>query len=268
MTRRIIAALAALFVALIGSVAVVAYARAADQRALAGQEAVQVFVAEKEVPAGTTAGKAVEQGLIAQKLIARTAVPEGALTAVDGGYDQLVATSTIQPGELVMRARFSARGATEGALSVPEGMFAVSIALDDPSHVGPFVSVGSKVAVFDTFNVAETVTSDTTPAGDHIQDRHEFSRATRLLLSSVEVLAVGDTTTTTRAKKADDAAAAVGTPVQVTTTMFTLAVSQVQAELLIHGARTGTLTFALIGPGAKAAPGAGVADPKLFEVAK
>src|SRR3954471_10804612 len=93
MSRRILAALAALLIAVVGSVAVVAYARAADQRALAGQEAVRVYVAKKEVPAGTTAGQAVQDGLIVQELIARKGVPENALTDVPADYAQLTATS-------------------------------------------------------------------------------------------------------------------------------------------------------------------------------
>jgi pilus assembly protein CpaB len=272
MTRRIIAAIAALLIALAGSLAVMSYARAADERALAGQEAVRVYVAELEVPAGTTAGKAVEDGLIVPTLIARKGVPDGALTSVEGGYDQLVASSAIQPGELVLRTRFAARGTTQGALGVPEGKLAVSVALDDPSRVGPFVTVGAKVAVFDTFNVQEADTKNSTPAGDRLQDRHEYTRATRLLLPEVEVIAVGATTTTRTAPSTADeestGALAAGPALQATTTLMTLAVTQEQAEKLVHASRTGTVTFALLGPDATATPGAGVDDRRLFEVAK
>ena len=34
----------------------------------------------------------------------------------------------------------------------------------------------------------------------------------------------------------------------------------------MHASRTGTLTFALLGPGTTATPGAGVDDRSLFEV--
>jgi pilus assembly protein CpaB len=269
MTRRLFAVVVALLVAAGGAVAVVGYARTADRRALAGQQAVHAFVAVKPVPAGTTAGKAVADGLIARKLIARAAVPDDVLTAVEGGYDQLVATSAIQPGELVLRPRFAARGTTQGALLVPEGLLAVSVALDDPSHVGPFVTVGSQVAVFDTFNVLETNAKDVTPAGDHLTDRHEYRRATRLLLPSVEVLAVGAATTAMPvpdpAKKSGSSA--VSGAQADATALFTLAVTQKQAELLVHAARTGTLTFALLGPNTGAQPGRGVDDLSLFAVA-
>jgi pilus assembly protein CpaB len=267
--RRLLVALLAVVIASAGGLAVMNYARAADRRALAGQEAVRAYVAEEVVPAGTTAGKAVEDGLIVQKLIARTAVPDGVLTGVDGGYDQLVATSAIQPGELVLRTRFAARGTTQGTLLVPEGLLAVSVALDDPSHVGPFLAVGSKIAVFDTFNVLEADKKGQTPAGDHLQDRHEYNRATRLLLPEVEVLAVGATTTVQDAKDDQEAAAGLAAAGgQNTLTLFTLAVTQAQAEKLVHAARTGTMTFALLGPETSVSQGKGVNDRSLFEVTK
>jgi pilus assembly protein CpaB len=269
MSRRIVAAIAALLIAVVGSVAVVAYARAADQRALAGQEAVRAYVAAKEVPAGITAGQAVKDGLIVQQLIARKGVPEEALTAVPAEYAQLVATSAIQPGEMVLRSRFAAHGAAQGVLPVPTGLLAVSVSLDDPSHVGSFVTVGSKVAVFDTFNVQEADKSDLTPAGDHLQDNHGFTRATRLLLPSVEVLAVDDSITVTNRSESEDKPAGLGAAaLQQTTTLLTLAVTQDQAQKLVHGARTGTLTFALLGPGAHATPGDGVNDRNLFKEAR
>jgi pilus assembly protein CpaB len=274
MTRRLLAGVTALLVALCGVVSVVAYARTADRRALAGQQAVRVFVAVRGVPAGTTAGTAVAQGLIVPELVARRAVPDGVLTSIEGGYDQLVATSAIQPGELVFRARFAARGTTRGALLVPEGLLAVSVALDDPAHVGPFVTVGSKVAVLDTFNVRETGASPSggagrpgdpagdLPAGDPRMDQHEYVRATRVLVPSVEVLAVGTSTTTVTPPASADGKAASGGAGEVT--VFTLAVTQAQAEVLVHAVRTGTLTFALLGPGSGATAGPGVDDRSLF----
>ena len=170
----------------------------------------------------------------------------------------------------MLKTRFAARGTTQGTLLVPEGMLAVSVALDDPSHAGPFTVVGSKVAVLDTFNVQEGDKSGTTPAGDGLQDRHEYTRATRLLLPSVEVLAVGQSTTVTAPYDARDTsghgtATAAG---QDTTTLFTLAVTQDQAERLVLASRTGALTFALAGPKAIVAPGAGQTDRTLFGVTK
>jgi pilus assembly protein CpaB len=271
MNRRVLAGAAAAIIAITGAGAVVVYARAADQRALEGQRAVTAYVVREQVPAGTTAGKAVAEGLIVQELIARKAVPDDVLTSTRGGYDQLVATTALQPGTIVLRPQFAARAATEGQLSIPEGKFAVSVALDDPSHVGPFISVGSHVAIFDTFNVQEMDTKDETPAGDHLQDRHEYTRATRLLLPDVEVLAVGATTTAATSADLADAEEDAVEPVAMQTAdariLVTVAVTQAQAEKIVHVARTGTMTLALVGPEAAATPGAGTDDRRLFKVA-
>jgi pilus assembly protein CpaB len=85
----------------------------------------------------------------------------------------------------------------------------------------------------------------------------------------VEVLAVGATTTTVAPPPTDaQTSAAIGTAGagQTTTTLFTLAVTQEQAERIIHSSRTGALTFALLGPEAHATTGKGVDDRTLFEV--
>jgi hypothetical protein len=44
MSKRILAGLAALFLAVVGAVAVLAYAHGADRRALKGQEAIGAYV--------------------------------------------------------------------------------------------------------------------------------------------------------------------------------------------------------------------------------
>ena len=142
MNKRILVGVAALLLAAIGTTAVLLYARGADRRALQGQEAVSAYVVRKDVPAGTTARKAIDDGLIVKELIASKGVPEGTLTSVDSGYENLVATSDMQPGELVLQSRFGTQAAVDGRLVVPEGKMAVSVALDDPYHVGPFLSVG------------------------------------------------------------------------------------------------------------------------------
>lgn len=272
MNRRVVAGTTAAVIAIAGAGAVVLYARSADERALEGQRAVTAYVVREQVPAGTTAEKAVEEGLMVQELIARKAVPDDVLTSTSGGYDQLVATTTLQPGTIVLKPQFAAKATTQGQISVPEGKFAVSVALDDPAHVGPFVTVGSHVAIFDTFNIQETDARDETPAGDKLQERHEYSRATRLLVPDVEVLAVGATTTAVTADPSSGDPAADVEQVASTTldslTLITVAVTQPQAEKIVHAAHTGTMTFALIGPDAAAVPGAGIDDRRLFKVAK
>jgi pilus assembly protein CpaB len=271
MNKRILAGVVAVLLAVVGTVAVFAYARGADRRALQGQTAIGAYVAVKDVPAGTTAAKAISDGLIVKEMIASKGVPEGALTSVDSSYDALVATSDLQPGELVLRTRFGTVAATDGKLAIPNGQMAISVALDDQSHVGSFLTVGSHIAVFDTFNQLEKCTCHTplplsvqTPSGDHLQDSHGFQRATRVLVPDVTVLAVGGTTIVSSDKSnssSDMQAAADNSNV---TTLITLAVTADQAARIIQAERTGTMTFALLGADAVPTKGSGVNDPGLF----
>jgi pilus assembly protein CpaB len=267
MTRRILIGFLAIVLAAVGTGAVLAYAHGADRRALAGQQAVNAYIVRKDVPAGTTVSKAVDDGLIVRELVARKGVPEGALTQVDSGTEGLVATTELAPGQVVLKSVFGSQAAVPGRLAVPTGKMAVSVALDDASHVGSFLTVGSHIAVFDTFNIQEK-RAGLTPAGDHIQDQHIYARATRVLAPDLLVLAIDDTTVAPSGKNSSDGqnssdmqnASADST----TTALITLAVTQDQAQRLIHGARTGTMTFALLGSNAVPAPGTGVDDSNLF----
>ena len=168
----------------------------------------------------------------------------------------------------MLSERFGTAAAAGTRLQVPQGKLAISLSLDDPSHVGSFVVVGSHVAVYDTFNAQESDTKGRTPAGDHLQDRHEFTRATRLLEPDVSVLALGTTSAATSSTTGKDASTTSGmqdvssqTPVAL---LVTLAVTPDQAQRLIHAERTGTLTFALLGDDTPPKTGAGVDDRSLF----
>jgi pilus assembly protein CpaB len=261
MNRRAWAVVLAVVLAVLGTFTVFMYVRNADARALAGQEVTDVYVAVKEVPVGTTAQTAVDDGLMVKQEIAAKGVPDDALTTVDSSNAELVATSNIQSGEIVLTQRFATTAAAPGVLALPDGMMAVSVALADPAHVGSFLEAGAEVTVFDSFNVAENKPG-TTPAGDHLTDNHDYTRATRVLLPRVSVLAVGATTTT--GSTDSSSSSQTGTPANQAVTLVTVAVTQDQAEKLIHGAQTGTLYLGLLNSQSTVDWGNGIDDRNLF----
>lgn len=53
MNKKLLGVATALMLALIGTVALVAYVTNAEERALAGEELVEVYVVTTEIPAGT-----------------------------------------------------------------------------------------------------------------------------------------------------------------------------------------------------------------------
>jgi pilus assembly protein CpaB len=263
MNRRVTAVVAAVLLALLGTAAVLMYVRSADKRALAGQEAVQVYVAQKLVPAGTSLSDAVAGDLIAQEEVAAKGVPAQPLPTMSPSSAELVAVSDIQPGELVMSDRFGTQAVAKTPLKIPAGQMAVTVALTDPAHVGSFVTAGSQIAVFDTFNVQKG--AGVTPSGDHLSDGFDKVRATRVLLPKLTVLAVGASTA------APDSDTSQGNQTTTTnnnpqaTTLYTVAVTQAQAELLIHGTQTGTLYLALLTDASTVTSDGGVNDHTLFE---
>lgn len=69
------------------------------------EEGVTVYVAAKEVPAGTTGAEAFERGLIRKDEVARRSVVPGAISEPDQ-VDELVASVTVYEGEQVSVRRF------------------------------------------------------------------------------------------------------------------------------------------------------------------
>jgi pilus assembly protein CpaB len=261
MKRSIVAIAVALVLAVLGAGAVLLYARDANSRALAGQKAVQVLVATRTIPAGTTGALLREGAYTTLVTMPAATVPEDALRYVDGSLSSLALTSDVAPRQLLLRGAFDLRGNSTG-LHLKEGQVAVSVEVTVPAEVAGYVLPGVQVAVFDTYTVADSGTR--VPAGDGLASNHAYNKATRLLVSGVEVLAVGarggagsaDLATTTGTTKTATS--------QQGTVLLTLAATQAQAERLIHGTVTGSLYLALMTSSSGVAPGAGVDNNSLF----
>lgn len=263
MARRLLTVSAALVLALLGTMLVVTYVGRADARALEGVETVHVLVATGPVDQGTTVAEARAADLIGTELLARKVVPPGALAELGPQDDTLVFASDVTEGEVLQRPRLAEATAGGGGLAVPDGMLAVTVELDDAARVARFVTVGSEVAIFDSYNVFEGSDGGSwTPAGDHLTDDFPKNKATRVLLPRVEVLAIGEETL--RRDTIAEPDAAEGTEPLVPVTLVTVAVDQRQAEKLIHGAQTGTLYLGLLGDH-EVTPGPGVDNRTLFD---
>ncbi len=266
--RRLVLFLVALAVALAGTGAVFVYVSRADARAMADQQPVEVLVAVKDVPAGTTAGAAFDEGLIELQALPRIAVPRGAAESVAAFADN-VAETDLRAGELVLRPKFISATAAEvsGALPIPGDKLAVSISVEDPARVGGYVVPGAEVALFNTFNVFEGREGDArTPSGDGLQDKFDNNRATRLVLARVQVLAVSNEPLGREQERDDDEApAAAPANIGDTRLTLTLAVTQAQAEKVIQVAQTGHPWFALLSKQSKTEPSEGIDNDNLFK---
>lgn len=265
MRRRLLALLVAVVLAAAGCVAVVAYVRGADRRALAGRQAVWTLVATKRIPAGTTGAQIRDGGYAERVAMPAATVPANSVEKIDDQLAALAVTADLQPSQLLLRGMFGESTRVSGGLALPDGKLAVSVEMTAAGRVAGFVRPGSKVAVFDTFTVRAG--QGRVPSGTRLADNYDYNHATRVLLPRVEVLAVGERGTTgaatstpdgeTATKDAKDAKAGL-------TVLVTLVASQDEAEKLVHGSLTGTLSFALLDDTATIEPGAGVDNNTLF----
>jgi pilus assembly protein CpaB len=248
MGRRVIAIVAALVVALLGVVGVVVYAQAADGRAVAGQATQTVFITKGVVPMGTTAADAVNKQLMVPEKIVTKGVPQGALKTVTADIAKLVATSAILPGEVVLSSRFGALSSLASNPSIPAGMIAITVSLTDPQRIAPLLTPQSHIVVFDTITVKAGTTSAPT------------TQVTKILLPDVVVIGVGDQTAQPAAAADPASSKAVGN-----VALVTLAVSPVDAQLLVHAVQTGNLLYGgLLGTDVKVNPKEIVVDANIL----
>jgi pilus assembly protein CpaB len=256
MNRRVIAVLVAVVLAVLGGALVINYVRSADARALAAQQPVKVYVAEKLIPAGTTLKDAERTQLFVETRVAASALPVGALQDVNPDNNALLALSDIQPGEFLMSARFGSTPVGEKAIEVPSGMLAMSVELSDPARVGKFVTPGSHIAIYATHKIKLFGTDPKVKAFNDLD-----VKGTTVLLPDVQVIGMGDTPLAAPQQAAqeegDKQAATPGF-------LVTLAVAPDDAPRLAHAINDYTLYAGLRGPDVKVDAKSGTDDTTVF----
>jgi len=172
--RRLLAVLVAFALAAVGCLAVVAYVRGADQRALAGREAAWVLIAKQRIPAGTTGADIRDAKLVDRVAMPAATVPDGAVAQIDDQLAALTVTADLQPSQLLLRGAFGEATTQSGGLPLPDGKLAVSVELSAAGRVAGFVRPGSKVAIFDTFTVRAGTSR--LPAGTRLTESFDAER--------------------------------------------------------------------------------------------
>jgi pilus assembly protein CpaB len=243
MGRRTILLVLAAVVAVLGAGMVYLYVQGADDRAMADQAPVSVLTAVAQIEPGETLAEAQAAGKLQLSEVPAEQVLDGALVEVGDMGDQ-IALQRVFVGEQVTASKFGSSG-EQDVLAMPKGKVAISINLTDTGRVAGFVSPGSKVALY---------YSGTLPPGGN--------DGVRVLLPEVEVIAVGQTTVTT--STTTTAEGEQTTTEQLPRTLFTLAVTQEEAEKVIYASTRGELTFAYKNDDSKVKPGNGVTSQNLF----
>ena len=214
MGRRTLLLIAALVGAALGTGLVFLYAQNAQNSAQEGQQLVEVLVAKAKIELGTTGSAASSAGSFETAKVPKANVVPGALSDA-APLASLVALVPIFPGQQIIGQQWGATAST-GGLAVPAGKIAISVQLGDPQRVAGFISPGSKIAIFTYGNTA--------PSRGGLPPASTIP-GVRLLLTAIEVIAVGPTTTVPNGGSANTE--------QIPAAILTLAVTQQEAEKII-----------------------------------
>jgi len=244
MDRRRVLLVVAAIIAGLGTLLVFLYVRGADTRADEKYHAVPVLKVVKQINVGETveaaqAAAKIEEGTVGEGEKLPDALND--LSTISGQ----IAQTNLYPGEQIVQSKFGVAPATSNALTIPKGMIAVSINLADTGRVAGFVNPGDKVAIF---------MNSSGGAG--------LGSFTRLLLTDIEVIAVG-TTTVVSTTTTDPTGAQ--TTEQLPRTLFTLGVTQQQAQKILFATGSGELAFGLLNADSKVAPDPGADADNLFK---
>lgn len=154
MKRKIIGVLAAVVLAAVGTVVLVAYVGAAEQRALADEVTVDVLVANATIPKGTEAVALVD--LVRAEQVPSKVRAEGAMadTAALEALGDKVALVDLMAGEQLVAARFGTKAemAAQTGVDVPAGLLRVTVSLEPQRALGGQVRPGDTVGVLSSFD--------------------------------------------------------------------------------------------------------------------
>lgn len=157
--RRVLAAIAAIILAIVGAILLLNYVEGADERAMEGLKTAEVLVVDELIPEGTAAEDVT--GLVRLQTLPQVAVaPEslGDLADVDG----LVTTTDLLPGEQVLTSRFAdpATLAAPTRIETPQGFQEVTIQLEAQRVLGGMLKAGDLVGIILSATIEDNPNTD------------------------------------------------------------------------------------------------------------
>jgi len=232
----------------------------------AGPGEVTVFVAAQDIPANTTGGDVIEQGLLATEQIPAGSQPVGAITTAAGLDNQLFVVG-VGEGEVITSSQLAVRSLSN--VSVPEGYDGVAVTVPYTNGGAGYVAPGDTVNVYGQYGASDQAAGLTTAGaeGAAALPRSE------LILTNVLVLDVSaqDALSTTAATTPDGQQAQQPTSVSRQTSQapltYLLALRPTDAERVMQVSQFAQLYFSLTAEGAApasdtpGADGSSVLDP-------
>lgn len=251
MSRRILAVFLAIVLAVLGTAAVLYYVNRADDRAVDDVSAVEVLVAQQRIATGTTGTVIRDRQLATATRMPASSLPEGAVTSITPELEKQLVTSTLLPGQLLLRSMFANATETSSGLAIPSDKVAVSFEASMAQQVAGYVRPGAHVALFASYTA--TASGSKAIGGEGV-------RGTAVLLPRIEVIAIGEYGTGETTITPQDGAGPDAEP----TTLVTVAASTVEAAKIITAANAGAIYLALLTDESDVQAGVGVDDNNVF----
>ena len=253
MNRRVVGIIGAAVLAIVGTIVLVTYVNGAEDRALEGQEVVEVLVLTQQVPAGTKAEDITRS--VELRKIPRDVVVAGAV-ATTSQLTGLVASIELQAGEQVSTLRFvppEQFAPSRSSVKIPDGLVEVTVSLGPEQTIGGIIRPGDKVAVLTSFDASKL------GPGEAGNGRISGILGQQVLVTNVQ----GDPIPTTDANgatlTANDRPAALGSSLLVT-----LAINPDQMERYVFSREFGRLFLALETKDDKTVPVITQNDTRIF----
>ncbi len=163
MNKKVVGIIAAVVMAVVGTIVLIVFVRGAEDRALKGETLVTVLVADQQIPAGTPVAQM--ENLVHTEQIPEKIAPIGViadLVQVQGK----VANVDIVTGETLLASRFvdpNAFSARKTAVEVPDGLLEVTVAMSQEQFVGGVPVPGDHIAVIATAPRSEFIPFNNDP---------------------------------------------------------------------------------------------------------
>lgn len=170
MRSRLAILVIAIILALSGTVSAAIYLQNVKAQVEEGGKLIEVLVARKAIPAGTSTEDLTDKNLIVTRKIPKKYAAEQALSSTQQLKDKALIVS-LSEGEQLIQNKFQSRADAELSFRIPPGLVAISIPVDEIVGVSNSISPGDRISVIATFSPGSGGTD-----------------VTRIFLQNIEVL--------------------------------------------------------------------------------
>jgi pilus assembly protein CpaB len=189
--RRLLTIVLAAVLAVFGMVAVLAYARQANVRAVNGLKAETVMVAKAAIPAGTSLRDAQQADRLTTETVPVSSLSAKPVQSITAANAHLVMSATVATGQLLLQNMLvpASSVVSSNSFVIPKGMVAVTVQMCVSEAVAGYLTAGSDVMVYGTVPTSQKVTVQRSCNQDH--SAVPFGGATTaVVLQKVLVLSV------------------------------------------------------------------------------